>query len=408
MMLEKEEVAVRKMDASTIFPASITVAPNLQLNGSGLIEVSSPPGNDPSLTSSYVIDTSWRVLGLLNVDLETSWNIGEGSWYWYRVEGVCGSVVCDEYGVEHRNCNRMTVVTTVSARSVTELCETLTSPRFNQPASFKVSSIKRFARPMFKDQIDPGQCNVLSDVEFCHIPECFDYCVDVPAAGMVGDLIASEDGLAVADTTYADLLPFSGAISACGCPNVGGSIVVRHTLGRSANFARFVNSNGLENPGSFSLIHRSDDSSWNSAVHLNGSSEKWIISMSLACQSEEWRMSLAVRSGALQTKLVLDRPGDLLCQYSSISKSIRCYFGGSSKSATNGLSFEVRSPPRKELRSTTYAVECFVDGVFVPHTVYYDDLGIFDDDFWAYSPLELDFNPSSKNRYSVMTLSGIV
>jgi hypothetical protein len=126
---------------------------------------------------SAFLESSWRIEGFVEKTLESFWNTGEGDYYWYRVEGVCGTMGCDEYGVAYDQCNKMTFFTVVPARNISELCDQLRSPTINPPVRTRISSIKRYSRPLVKST-DPNQCNVLDEQDFCHVPECFDYCVD--------------------------------------------------------------------------------------------------------------------------------------------------------------------------------------------------------------------------------------
>jgi hypothetical protein len=385
-----------------VIPASITTVPNLYYNASGSVELSSP-SVDPSTTAFFSFDTSWNVRGDLVVDLDTSWNVGEGAYYWYRVESECGEVVCDEFGVERRECNRMTVINTVSARSVAELCEILANPRTNAPLVARIASIRRYGRPMFRDQIRPDQCNTLDEVEFCHIPECLDYCVDpVPAPAFLESLEVDEE--------YVDgveMVPDTDLISVCGCDRSSASMPLGHSLGRSSEFSRFVRSGGLSFPSLLYMAYRSEDSTWSTTTHLRSPLASWIVRISLGCQPDLWTFSLSVSGEGKQTRLMFDAPSELICAAGRPAARIQCYFDGPLQSPSLGRSFQVVDPPRRPVPVAVDRAEVFVDGIFVPFTVYYDGLGIFKDSFWRSSPLEFDINPISKGRTRTMTLEGI-
>lgn len=123
-------------------------------------------------------DFGWRVEGFLEKEISFSWGTGEGEYYWYRVEGECQKIECENSGVDAGQCNKMTFVTVVSARNASEVCEILNSPRLNPPVNLRVAAIRRYARPVLKGSVPDDLCNTLDDQEFCHIPECLDYCVD--------------------------------------------------------------------------------------------------------------------------------------------------------------------------------------------------------------------------------------
>jgi hypothetical protein len=132
------------------------------------------------VTNEFDLSSRWFTYYEDDVDLESFWNIGEGQQYWYRVEGICSKITCDNMGVEvDIGCeNDFLFLTVVSARNLKELCETLKRPTINAPARIKINSVKRYTRPVIKNQNNIDDCNVLIEQKICHIPECFDFCVD--------------------------------------------------------------------------------------------------------------------------------------------------------------------------------------------------------------------------------------
>lgn len=443
--MPKEEDQIRSLDGTSVIPASITVIPDLYLQASGSVAVSAGEDSSVSASASYDLLTSWRILGSFEVDLGTSWNTGGGVWYWYRVEGECGPVECETFGVESGSCNRMTFVTTVSARSISELCETLSSPNVNAPARIRALSIRRYSRPVFKDQIQPDQCNVLEEMEFCQIPECLDYCPEESAPLMKfsnlvlpepsdfelavvakgrGLLSASSDpsvlvasasvGASVSGLGYEqddtavvyDMEAPSETVSACGCEGAGLSLNLRHTLGRSSALSRFLKSNGLSLGDRAELRYRSFDTSWTSSTHLINPAGGWTISFEMACRDGLWRFSLSAKDGRKQTRLTVDLPPEIVCPTGRMSMPMKVYFNSRKSSAERGV--QVVTPARTQRFAAEFASEVFVDGIFVPTVVYYDELGLFVDSFWDYSPLSININPTSKNPTTVMSLAGIV
>jgi hypothetical protein len=387
-----------------VTPASITTVPNLYHNASGSVELSSTLLNS-STTVFFSFDTSWNVRGELSLDLQTSWDVGLGAYYWYRVESECGQVTCDDFGVERRECNKMTLITTVSARSISELCDTLANPKTNAPLVTKILSIRRYGRPMFRSQIQPGQCNTLDEVEFCHIPECFNYCFDSPNEA---PFVSSLEGEEFEDVSAEELLPDTDVISVCGCNRSSASMPLGHTLNRSYELSRFLRSSGLSLPSSLRLVYRAEESAWSYTTHLRSYSSSWMMRISLGCQPDLWTFSIAVFGEGKQTRLVFDAPSELICASGRPSALIQCYFNGSFQNSSLGKSFQVVDPPRRPTPVAVDTAEVFVEGIFVPFTVYYDGLGIFNDSFWRSSPLEFKINPISKGRTRTMTLEGIV
>lgn len=150
----------------------------------------------------------WRIEGLAEKEISFGWNVGEGEYYWYRVEGECGSVNCENSGVDASGCNKMTFVTVVSARNVAEVCDALNSPRINPPANLRVAFIKRYSRPVLKGSVPDDQCNILEEQEFCHIPECLDYCVD--------ETIAIPAVMSMSSIDFMEFRQMSGGLSLSG------------------------------------------------------------------------------------------------------------------------------------------------------------------------------------------------
>lgn len=393
---------VTKADVMAVIPASITITPNLYHNASGAVEILSSSA-ESSKAVFFSFETSWNVRGELNIDLTTSWNVGEGGYYWYRVESECGEVTCDDFGVERRECNKMTIVTTVSARSVVELCDTLANPRTNAPLVAKILSIRRYGRPMFRDQIQPGQCNTLEEVEFCHVPECLDYCIDTPPAPAL--LVSLEEPVTEPDSV--DMLPETDVISVCGCDRASYLLPTGHSLGRSREISRFLRGSGLSLPEILPLSYRREDSVWSASLHLKGYRSSWTLLFSLGCRPDLWTFSLSVTGEGRRTRLVFDIPSELICGSGRPSATVQCYFDSNPSFLPDPPAPQVVDPPRTPLYSAMDRAEVFVDGIFVPYTVYYDGLGLFRESFWRTSPLEFDINPISSGRTRAMTLEGI-
>jgi hypothetical protein len=127
---------------------------------------------------SFILNSSWIINGFLYKELTSLWNTGTGDYYWYRIEGTCGELKCDEYGVLYPECKRMTFFTAVAARNIGEVCDLLKAPRYTAPVNLKISGIQRYSRPVAKENIIDDECNILEEQEFCQNAKCLDYCID--------------------------------------------------------------------------------------------------------------------------------------------------------------------------------------------------------------------------------------
>ena len=174
----QEDLPLSKMNEPATTPGFITATPGYLPTGS--ISISS--NVEFYFAQASQREFSWRVDGLAEKEISFEWNTGEGEYYWYRVEGECGKVNCENSGVDSSQCNQMTFVTVVSARNVSEVCDALNSPRINPPVNLRVALIKKYSRPVLKGSAPDDQCNTLEEQEFCHIPECLDYCIDETVA----------------------------------------------------------------------------------------------------------------------------------------------------------------------------------------------------------------------------------
>jgi len=497
---------------------------------------------------------------VIEADLQTSWNIGSGPFYWYRVEGECGSVECERMGVGYEGCQRMTIVTTVSAQNLDELCFTLANPRVNAPFVSKIKSIRRYSRPVLKANPPSDLCNVLEEVQFCQIPDCFDFCpddhvsfleladirprflphyqednkIDPPvilghgaepqsfstlsesgtytwestgsiqlggfaycaspsgdfqgsggvefsggiilvnisiASGSVGFSGEAECNLNLSHTPSGSLL-FSGVfdyvspsysytgvgsvffggspqtsfvnlgtfvvssevqtsafgfgydyiestsnfvlsisdftVSACGCSQMAPTLSLRHNLLSSKNFSDFLSSGGLTYSSTNTLRYKSSELSWSSTDCLVGRNSSWEVSMSLGCKDNSWGLLLGVADGKRATKIILDIPADVLCGDGFIVASILAYFSPYSSDGGSNVKIQAVSPPKKIRRAISGSVEAYVNEIFIPQTVYYDEIGLFGDSYWQTGPLRIDINPIARNDSTIMDLRWVV
>jgi hypothetical protein len=94
------------------------------------------------------------------------------------------------------NTCKMIFFTIVPAKNIAGLCDQLQSPAINPPVNMRISSIKRYSRPVTKSISNPDQCNILEEKDFCHVPECSFYCIDEYVA------IGSGMDMRVVDSIY--------------------------------------------------------------------------------------------------------------------------------------------------------------------------------------------------------------
>lgn len=117
------------------------------------------PTLDFDATMSFLLESTWDVEGEIRTSFETGWNIGETPLNWYRIEGECTSAVCETLGVDpaDEKCGTGDVdgakfLTTIAARSLTDLCEKMKDPALFPPIVTKIKSIKKHSRPVNRQE----------------------------------------------------------------------------------------------------------------------------------------------------------------------------------------------------------------------------------------------------------------
>jgi hypothetical protein len=176
--LESGSITIMGLTGPIIDPAKITMYDVPDLSYTMLGGVSLSGSASPSFYLESSKSFSWKVNGFVSKELFSSWNTGEGELYWYRIETECKEITCEEGGLANTSCKSMTTVTFVAARNMGELCVALNNPTYNPPLKGRISSVKRYSRPVLKDPNNPDECNILIDQNFCNVAECLDYCLN--------------------------------------------------------------------------------------------------------------------------------------------------------------------------------------------------------------------------------------
>lgn len=161
--------------------------------GSGLFYVGGIGAAPADDVYYFDLESTWKVQGNYALRFDSEWNVGETSFYWYRVETECTNLECPPIGFDE-NCPTIMIVN-VLARNLSSLCRQLR----NRNLVGRIRRISRFSRPARRSQrelnmqsgIDQS-CDVLQDVPFCNIPECLDFCVDYTPQDEIGSEISAE------------------------------------------------------------------------------------------------------------------------------------------------------------------------------------------------------------------------
>ena len=149
----------------------------------GSITISSSLVDPVRVTVIYndVFNFSWNVQSDISKTWSFQWDIGAPILYYYQVEGPC---LVPDPSVDFNladSCPRYRIQT-FAAYNLADLCVKYRLQFMNAPTKWPIKSIKRYSFPVFVSD-DPVSIydptvNVFTEVPFCQIPECLDFCVD--------------------------------------------------------------------------------------------------------------------------------------------------------------------------------------------------------------------------------------
>ena len=140
------------------------------------------------------LDIAWSTRAAISVSTDFLWNVGALPYRWYRVQGCCSSLSsdnesglpggCETTGIQTDDpvCNatnaKQLFVQNIAARSVVDVCKTLSQDRTN----WEICSIKVWSRPAdLRLTTSSDQCNRLTEVPFSQIPECIAFSLQTRA-----------------------------------------------------------------------------------------------------------------------------------------------------------------------------------------------------------------------------------
>lgn len=160
----------------------------------------------------------WNVNGTFVLDTSIEWNVGQLPLRWYRVEGTCEKLTCTVgIGNDTPCSDNFFFVQNILATSVKDVCTKLT----NENLSWKLSKIQVYSQPLIGLPAT-GECNTLTTVPFCQIPECVTFCLQTDALTRVK----------VKTVVYDDLHEYIGSGSAI----FFGSAVTTGSTSNTSNF----------------------------------------------------------------------------------------------------------------------------------------------------------------------------
>jgi len=160
-------------------------------------EVVTSGAADTVQTYFIELDIEWQVKTVLNVEKSFSWDVGIQDLRWYRVQGCCKyptaagdgidagiSGGCDIIGIETDDAGctgalgKQQFIQNIVASGLSDLCQKLQDGGLR----WEICSIKRFSKPADLRLANlEDDCNTLTEVPFCQIPACLDFCIQTDA-----------------------------------------------------------------------------------------------------------------------------------------------------------------------------------------------------------------------------------
>ena len=155
-----------------------------------------------SFSIQFDLELQWQTRATIEIDKEFSWNTGLLPLRWYRVQGCCAFPTaagdgigegqpggCEVIGIQtdDEKCagalGKQQFIQNLLGSSVADICRQLTESRLN----WEICSIKQWSRLADGSLVEPDdQCNVLTEVPFCEIPECINFCLHTTGVTNIG------------------------------------------------------------------------------------------------------------------------------------------------------------------------------------------------------------------------------
>jgi len=146
-----------------------------------------------SFIAAYSMDVEWDIHSYFDMVQDFVWDVGEPPLKVYQVEGCCkpndglysGCEILPLDTNDPVNCGQR-FLQTIFARNLGEVCDFLAKTNWKWP----ICSIKKFSTEaldlVVTGDSKPPECNTLDEVEYCQIPECFEFCLHTNATTHMG------------------------------------------------------------------------------------------------------------------------------------------------------------------------------------------------------------------------------
>ena len=168
-------------NGNLIFSGISISFPRFFCEGEGILGISS--NTDIKSFNTFFQEINWNLRSFFEIEKKIIWDTGDILTRIFQVQGSCRFPSCTELPISTDDVQcagalgKNQFIQTIFATSLKGVCDFLVKTGWKWP----IHSIKKFSQPLSALVIingsSPPICNELKEVEFCNIPECFDFCL---------------------------------------------------------------------------------------------------------------------------------------------------------------------------------------------------------------------------------------
>lgn len=133
--------------------------------------------------SVFSQEIEWNLRSYFEVNKSVKWDTGDLPTKIFQVQGACRFPTCNDLPISTDDVQcagalgKNQFIQTIFAKSLKGVCDFLIDSGWKWP----IASIKKFNQTLEALVVEDGEvapnCNELKDIEFCNIPECFEFCL---------------------------------------------------------------------------------------------------------------------------------------------------------------------------------------------------------------------------------------
>lgn len=142
--------------------------------------------------SVFSQEVKWNLRSYFEISKSVKWDVGDLPTRIFQVQGACRFPTCNDLPIstDDTQCagalGKNQFIQTIFAKSLKGVCDFLIDSGWKWP----IASIKKFNQTLDSLVVENGEvppnCNELKSVEFCNIPECFEFCLQTDGISNLG------------------------------------------------------------------------------------------------------------------------------------------------------------------------------------------------------------------------------